>query len=145
MKRLTALIIMLAMIMSFVGCAGDDGTAQISTITDFKRFAEMSRDTDRIDVTFDTLSGYPFYFTIEDSNDIEEVMNIIFSSSLNKLGEEVNDGNHTYIKIVQGDDTYTMSVSSNKEGKYYYSFSSTDLADKITILAIEAGVYGDLE
>ena len=142
MKRLTALIIMLAMIVSFVGCAGDDGTAQISTITDFKRFADMSRDTDRIDVTFDTLSGYPFYFTIEDSNDIEEVMNIIFSSSLNKLGEEVNDGNHTYIKIVQGDDTYTMSVSSNKEGKYYYSFSSTDLADKITILAIEAGVYG---
>ena len=61
------------------------------------------------------------------------------------MGEEVNDGNHSSIRIIQGERTYDMSLSANKEGKYYYSFSTTDLYDKIIELAREAGAFEGVE
>ena len=114
---------------------------EVNTITDFSKFADMTRVTDKIEVTFDNNSGTPFYFTIKNTDDIDEIMNIIFSDTFEYMGEEVNDGNHTSIKIIQGQKTYEISLSANKEGEYYYEFSTTKLYDKIHVLALKAGAY----
>ena len=123
----------------------DASKEKVGTITDFSKFSNMTRETSKIEVTFDNNTGAPFYFTIEDQENIDEIMNIIFTDTFENMGEEVNDGNHSSIKIIQGERIYDMSLSANKEGKYYYSFSTTDLYDKIIELAREAGAFDGVE
>ena len=136
MKRILALFAALVMTLSLVGCA-----KEINTVTDFTEFSDMTRETDRIEVTFDNYSGYPFYFTIEDREDIDEIMDIVFSASFNRMDEEVNGGDHTSMKIIQGDRVYNMHAFMNKEGRYYYSFTTTELLTKLQELGREAGAY----
>ena len=119
----------------------DASKEKVGIITDFTKFYDMTRETDKIEVTFDNNSGMPFCFTIEDKEDIDEIMNIIFTDTFENMGEEVNDGNHTSIKIIQGGREYVMHTYNNKNGDYYYSFSTTELYDKIVELAREAGAY----
>lgn len=135
-----SLVLLLMSFVCFVSCT-EEVDKEINTITDFSIFSSLTRATDRIEVTFDNHSGAPFYFTIEDKEDIDEIMDIIFSSSFQKRGKEMNDGDHTSIKIIQGENEYRMSVVNNKDGQYYYSFSTTELQDKIIELAREAGAY----
>lgn len=123
----------------------DAAKEKVGTVTDFSKFSNMTRETSKIEVTFDNNTGAPFYFTIEDQENIDEIMNIIFTDTFENMGEEVNDGNHSSIKIIQGERIYDMSLSANKEGKYYYSFSTTDLYDKIIELAREAGAFEGVE
>ena len=82
MKKLLALTLALTVFLAcFVGC-----TKEVNTVTDFSKFEGMTKDgTDKIEVTFDNYSGYPFYFTIEDKDDIDEIMEIIFSASFNRM------------------------------------------------------------
>ena len=137
MKRLLALFLAVLITVSFVGC-----TKEVNTVTDFSKFEGMTKDgTDKIEVTFDNYSGYPFRFTIEDKDDIDEIMEIIFSASFNRMEEEVNGGDHTSIKIIQGERAYNMHAFMNKEGRYYYSFTTTELLSKIQELAKEAGAF----
>lgn len=138
MKKLLALALaVVALLCCLGGCA-----KEVNTITDFSKFSDMTQDgTDKIEVTFDNYSGYPFYFTIEDQEDIDEIMDIIFSSSFAKMKKEVNGGDHTSMKIFQGEKEYRLHAFMNKEGQYYYSFSNTDLQTKIQELAREAGAF----
>ena len=135
MKKAIALILFLVTV-SLASC-----TKEVNTVTDFSKLADMERKTDRIDVTFDNYSGYPFYFTIDDDGEIEQVMDIIFNATFVKMGKEVNDGDHTSLKIIQGEKVFVMSVSTNKEGNYYYSFQDGKLQNKIKELATAAGAY----
>ena len=141
MKRLIALFLAVLITVSFVGC-----TNEVNTVTDFSKFEGMTKDgTDKIEVTFDNYSGYPFYFTIEDKDDIDEIMEIIFSASFNRMDKEVNGGDHTSMKIIQGERVYNMHAFMNKEGRYYYSFTTTELLSKIQELAKEAGAFDWVE
>ena len=141
MKRLIALFLAVLITVSFVSC-----TKEVNTITDFSKFEGMTKDgTDKIEVTFDNYSGYPFYFTIEDKDNIDEIMEIIFSASFNKMEKEVNGGDHTSMKIIQGERVYNMHAFMNKEGRYYYSFTTTELLSKIQELAKEAGAFDWVE
>ena len=144
MKKILSLALIFMLSICFVACT-EEADKEIKTITDFSKFSDMTSETDRIEVTFDNHSGAPFYFTIQDKEDINEIMDIIFSSSFEKQGKEMNDGDHTSIKIIQGENTYNMHISRNKEGQYYYSFSSNKLQDKIIELAREAGAYGNVD
>ena len=124
----------------------DSVNKEVNSITDFSKFSDMTQDgTSKIEVTFDNYSGYPFYFTIEEQKDIDEIMDIIFSSSFTKMGKEVNAGDHTSMKIIQGEKEYQLHAFMNKEGQYYYSFSNTDLLTKIQELAREAGAFDNIE
>ena len=138
MKKLLALTLALTVFLAcFVGC-----TKEVNTVTDFSKFEGMIKDgTDKIEVTFDNYSGYPFYFTIEDKDNIDEIMEIIFSASFNRMDKEVNGGDHTSMKIIQGERVYNMHAFMNKEGQYYYSFTTTELLSKIQELAKEAGAF----
>ena len=104
---------------------------EITTITDFTKFSDMKRETDKIEVEFDNYSGSPFYFSIEAQEDIDEIMDIIFSASFTKMGTEPNAGDHTSMKIIQDEKEYQLHAFMNKECRYYYSFSTTDLQTKI--------------
>ena len=137
MKKLLSLFLSFILLVSLVGCA-----KEVNTVTDFSKFEGMTKDgTDKIEVTFDNYSGYPFYFTIEDEDDIDEIMEIIFSASFTKMDKEVNGGDHTSMKIIQGERAYIMHAFMNKEGRYYYSFTTTELHSKIQELAKEAGAF----
>ena len=138
MKKLLALTLALTVFLAcFVGC-----TKEVNTVTDFSKFEGMIKDgTDKIEVTFDNYSGYPFYFTIEDKEDIDEIMEIIFSASFNRMEKEVNGGDHTSMKIIQGENVYNMHVFMNKEGRHYYSFATTDLQVKLQEIAREKGAF----
>ena len=141
MKKLIALVLALVCVLGLVGCA-----KEITSITDFSKFAGMNKKgTDKIEVTFDNNTGTPFYFTIEDEEDIDEIMDIIFSASFEKMRQEVNGGSHTSIKILQGENAYSMGVMRNYEGKNGYTFASTELQDKIIELAREAGAFEGVE
>ena len=141
MKKLTALVLVLVCVLGLVGC-----TKEINSITDFSDFAGMTKNgTDKIEVTFDNNTGAPFYFTIEDKEDVDEIMDIIFSASFEKMHQEVNGGGNTSIKILQGETTYNMGVMRNYEGKNGYTFTSTELQDKIMEFAREAGAFEGIE
>ena len=121
------------------------GNKIVNTITDFSKFSGMTRTTDKINVEFDNYSGYPFYFTIEEQNDIDEIMDIIFSSEFTKMQREANAGDHTSITIIQGEKEYRVHAFMNKEGEHYYSFSTTELQLKLNELAREAGAFEESE
>ena len=128
----------MCLIFSLSAC---EKNKQIDCINDFSEYASMTREADRIEVTFDNNTGTPFYFTIEDKDDIDEIMEIIFSASFNKMEKEVNGGDHTSMKIIQGENEYNLHAFMNKEGRYYYSFTTTELLSKIQELAKEAGAF----
>ena len=141
MKKSIAMVLAFVCVLGFVGCA-----KEINTITDFSKFAGMTKNgTDKIEVTFDNNTGTPFYFTIEDKEDIDEIMDIIFSASFEKMKQEVNGGSHTSIKIIQGENAYSMGVMRNYEGKTGYACSSTELQNKIIDLARKAGAFEGIE
>ncbi len=141
MKKLIAMVLALVCVLGLVGCA-----KEINTITDFSKFAGMTKNgTDKIEATFDNNTGTPFYFTIEDKEDIDEIMDIIFSASFEKMREEVNGGSNTSIKILQDETTYSMGVMRNYEGQNGYTFTSTELQDKIIELARKAGAFEGIE
>ena len=141
MKKLIALVLVSVCVISLVGC-----TKKVSTITDFSEFSDMTKEgTDKIEVTFDNNSGAPFYFIIEDKEDIDEIMDIIFSASFEKMCKEVNGGSNTSIKILQDETTYSMGVMRNYEGQNGYTFTSTELQDKIIELARKVGAFEGIE
>ena len=141
MRKLLALALaVVTLLCCLVGCA-----KEVNTITDFSKLADMTKDgTGKIEVTFDNHSGEPFYFDIEDQEDIEDIMDIIFSSSFGSKQKEVNPGDNTSITVIQGEKEYHIHARVNKEGQYYYSFSTTDLQTKLQELAREAGAFDNV-
>ncbi len=135
LKALSAVIVC-CLAFSLFGCG-----KEIKSITDFSEYADMTRETDKIEVTFDNNSGSPFYFTIEKQEDIRQIMSIVFSSTFKNMGKELFAGDNTYISIIQGERKYNLHLLMNKEGKYYYSFATDDLQNKINELARNAGAY----
>ena len=140
-KTSSLVLALITLLLCLVGCA-----KEVNTITDFSKFSDMTQDgTDKIEVTFDNHSGAPFYFAVEDQEDIDEIMDIIFALSFEQMKQDVNGGSNTSIKIIQGEKTYSMGVMRNYEGKTGYTFTTTELQDKIIELAREAGAFDGIE
>ena len=125
----------MCLIFSLSAC---EKSKQIDCINDFSEYASMTREADRIEVTFDNNTGTPFYFTIEDQNTIEQIMNIIFEASFEKQERDANGGSHTSIKVIQGGKEYSLGVLRVSEK---YVFASNELKLKIEECAREAGAY----
>lgn len=143
MKRtLIALIsTILCCLLLFAGCAENK---EIIYITDVERYADMQQQADKIDVDFENGTQKGFQFTITDEDDIDEIMSIIFSDTLLKYADDtLPPGFNTKITIYQGEKSYTVNVSFISENGKLYSFSTNNLKDKITVLAVAAGAFGD--
>lgn len=133
LSGLTAILLML----SLAGCA-----KQPQCITDFSRYSSLKQnETDRIEVVFDNYSGVRFRFTIEEQDDIDEIMNIIFSSSFKRMPDGLYAGDNSFLTIIQGEKKYGLGLSMISEKKHTYQFKTTELSDKIRELAREAGAF----
>lgn len=136
-KLLIPLLLLCIMLFTIAGCSDANS---IEYITDLERFSDMQQTADSIDVKFDNHTGKPFKFTIEDENDIAEIMNIVLSDKLKNLGKELPPGDNTFITIHQEEKAYSLSVRINDEKDTYYAFSDK-LQNKIIDLAIARGAY----
>ncbi len=130
MKRLMSLFIIFVLVCSFVGCGG-----QIEGITDFSRFKGMTKSADKIEISLDNNDGSSFDFTVTDSVDISEIMEILFSSRFKRNGKTPAPGDNTAITVVQGAQRYTLNISFIKEGGYCYYFKDNRLQAKVSALA----------
>ncbi len=126
MKKPIILCLALVLVFSMAGCG-----QKIEKITDFERFDSMTKETDRIDVTYDNNSGVPYYFSIIDQAEVDAVMEIIFSSVVEDAGNEPMAGDNTSLKIHQGNNQYSLHFRVNKEGEKYYNFVTDELQKKI--------------
>ncbi len=118
----------------------------IKHITDMERFADMQETADSIDVEFDNYTGKPFKFTIENENDIAEIMNIVLTEELNNLWNgAIQPGDNTFITIHQCEKSYSLSVRINSEKDTNYSFATDKLQSKIIALATAFGAFESAE
>ncbi len=136
MKKLLSLVMIAFLLISMTACG-----KQITKITDFERFESMTKETDKIEVNFDNNTGAPFYFTISEQAEIDAIMDIIFSSTVENAGKEAMAGDNTSLTIFQGENKYVIHFRTNKEDKNFYNFTSRALQDKIIELAREARAY----
>ncbi len=140
-KIISAIICFLCLSIMIISIAGCSNAKTIVHITDMERFADMQESADSIEVEFDNHTGKPFKFTVEDKNDIAEIMNIVLTEELANMGKEYPPvGDNTFITIHQGDKSYSLSVRYNSEQDIYYGFSF-DLQSKIIEFATAQGAY----
>lgn len=124
----------------FAGCSNT--AKEVSTITDIELYSDMKSEAEKIEVKFDNNSGKYFEFTIENKNEIADIMNIVINDKLNNLGKgAVAPGNNTSFTIYQGEKAYGVSLRGVEANGNRYGFSSTELQSKITDLAIAQGAY----
>ena len=137
-KLLTPLLFLMSCMFGFSACSN---TKAIVHITDMERFADMKESADSIDVEFDNHTGKPFKFTVEDENDISEIMNIVLTEELANMGNNLPPvGDNTWIIIHQGEKSYRLSVRHNSEKDIYYGYSF-DLQSKVIEFATARGAY----
>lgn len=140
-KIISATICFLCLSITIISMVGCSDAKTIVHITDMERFADMQESADSIEVEFDNHTGKPFKFTVEDKNNIAEIMNIVLTEELANMGKDYPPvGDNTWIIIYQGEKSYRLSVRHNSEKKVYYGYSF-DLQSKIIELATAQGAY----
>lgn len=123
--------------VALIGCSDN-----ISSVTDIERFSDMQKQTDKIDVDFDNATGEGFKFSITDAQEIEAIMDIIFSDTLSDLGKQpCPPGSNSSITIYQGEKSYCLSTLYIAVNGNLYTFSTRDLSDKIYNLAAAQGAF----
>ena len=90
--------------------------------------------TDIIEVEFDNYSGTPFYFVIENRDDIDDIMKIIFSSSFKKMKMGLSAGDNTSIKIIQGEKNTTCMFQGIRKGDITIHLKQLNYKKKYTKL-----------
>ena len=103
----------------------------------------MQSQADKIDVEFDNGTQDGYFFTIINEEEIAEIMNIIFNTSISYGGKqnEIPPMGNTFLTVYQGEKTYTLGHRFILDGENYYSFQTSELAEKITALATAYGAY----
>lgn len=136
--QLIAAVLGVILCFSLSACGGDD----IEKFTDISRYSAMTPEgTDKIEVEFDNNTGTPFYFTIDEEETICEIMDIVINATVTAKDGDLWAGDNTYIKIIQGNNEYRLSVRANKENDTFYYFDDSALQSKIYDLARQAGAY----
>ncbi|MDE5728944.1 MAG: hypothetical protein K2I20_02065 [Clostridia bacterium] len=135
-KFLTPLILVCIALFAAVGCAG------VEVITDIAGYENFQRGGDKIDVVFENGTQSGFEFTIEDKDEIDEIVNLALTTRLNNAGKRpFAPGQNTYITIYQGEKSYNLNVVGVTSGEYLYVFATTDLNDKIRDMAERLGAF----
>ena len=142
MKRtfiaLVASVFSCLLLFAFAGCSD-----KVLFITDLEHYSDMQRQTDKIDVHFDNGTQEGFYFSITEKNEIEEVMEIIFSISVsNRIDPNFAAPDNTSITIYQGEKSYSLGVRfvDDNNSRYYFC-TGGNLAEKLHNLATARGAF----
>ena len=106
---------------------------QINYITDIDSYSNLTKNCDSIRVSYDINESTPYIFTINDKNELDDIMELILSTKLNS--GEVRDGNHTTLTIYY--ESFDVTINSsfvNYKNKVYY-FENSNLYTKIQELS----------
>ncbi len=101
----------------------------INYITDIPEYKKLTKEVDKIEVQYDTNDGYTFDFTIDDQDELNEIMDLILNTKLEK--STIMDGGHTVLYIYKDSKVYRVSVSSVGYKDLVYAFETSGLYYKI--------------
>lgn len=139
-KKLNAFRVFLpALIVAvcFAGCS-----ERINTITDIDLYSDMQAGGDKIEVCFENGTRYGFEFTVEDKNDIEDIVNTVITTPLINSGKQpAAPGDNTYFTVYQGKKAYIIHLSGVISNGNRYTFSTDGLRNKINAIAEANGAF----
>ena len=115
--------------------------AKSKSITDFSEFDGMTRTADKIEIDYwDIDTDSTTRLTVENQEDIAEIMDIIFTETHYELNRAEHLGNSHVIYIYQGEKIYSLRSNCNLLDGSIYTTPENDLNEKILALAEEAGL-----
>ncbi len=131
-------VIVCFLTFAFVGCS--EKTENIETITDIEFYVDMQAGGDKIVVDYENGTREGFKFTIEDKDDVGEIVNLILTSHLTNVGNDpIAPGDNTNFTVYQGTKAYGIALSgviSDNDDRYIFSERQA-LNDKISAIARE--------
>ena len=131
--------------VALVGCT----QSSYSSLTKVSEYKDMKGGGDRIEVRCDgkinCLIDYNFYFSIQDKDDIDEIVNLLVNTRLER--EDLPpapgaSGGYT-LKVFQGEKTFTVSTNGVYVKDKRYVFATDDLFNKIKSLSDSKGASDD--
>ena len=136
MKKLTALLLVVMLMLFSVGC--DILNQSPSKLVDLEKYSAMTIDgTTSIEVVYDYINGEftTYEFVIEDQGTIEKIMSEIFNTELKAYPDNQDiDFYQRWIIVHQGDVEYHINLCYNSDengNRYLYQSNGTfDIIEK---------------
>ena len=136
MKKLTALLLVVMLMLFSVGC--DILNQSTSKLVDLEKYSAMTIDgTTSIEVVYDYIDGEftTYEFVIEDQETIEKIMSEIFNTELKDYPDDRDiDFYQRWIIVHQGDVEYHIDLCYNSDengNRYLYqSHGTSDIIEK---------------
>ena len=136
MKKLTALLLVVMLMLFSIGC--DILNQSPSKLVDLEKYSAMTIDgTTSIEVVYDYIEGEfnTYEFVIEDQETIEKIMSEIFNTELKDYPDDQDiDFYQRWIIVHQGDVEYHINLCYNSDengNRYLYQSHGTfDIIEK---------------
>ena len=136
MKKLTALLLVVMLMLFSVGC--DILNQSPSKLVELEQYSAMTIDgTTSIKVVYDYIEGEfnTYEFVIEDQETIEKIMSEIFNTELKNYPDDQDiDFYQRWIIVHQGDVEYHINLCYNSDENgnsyLYQSHSTFDIIEK---------------
>ena len=136
MKKLTALLLVVMLMLFSVGC--DTLNQSPSKLVELEKYSAMTIDgTTSIEVVYDYIEGEfnTYEFVIEDQETIEKIMSEIFNTELKDYPDDRDiDFYQRWIIVHQGDVEYHINLCYNSDengNRYLYQSHGTfDIIEK---------------
>ena len=136
MKKLTALLLVVMLMLFSVGC--DILNQSPSKLVELEQYSAMTIDgTTSIEVVYDYIEGEfnTYEFVIEDQETIEKIMSEIFNTELKDYPDDQDiDFYQRWIIVHQGDVEYHINLCYNSDengNRYLYQSNGTfDIIEK---------------
>ena len=136
MKKLTALLLVVMLMLFSVGC--DILNQSPSKLVELEQYSAMTIDgTTSIEVVYDYIEGEftTYEFVIEDQETIEKIMSEIFNTELKDYPDDRDiDFYQRWIIVHQGDVEYHINLCYNSDengNRYLYQSHGTfDIVEK---------------
>ncbi|MDE6189540.1 MAG: hypothetical protein K2G37_04575 [Clostridia bacterium] len=149
MKRLLSILLIILIVASvacltlvaLVGCS----RSSYSSLAQVSEYKDLKNGCDRIEVkvneTINCLILHNFYFSVQDKDDINEIVNLLLNTRLDRedlLPPPGASGGYT-LTVYQGEKTFTVSTTGVYIKDKRYVFSTNELFNKIKSLADSKG------
>ena len=139
MKKLTALLLVVMLMLFSVGC--DILNQSPSKLVELEEYSAMTIDgTTSIEVVYDYIEGEfnTYEFVIEDQETIEKIMSEIFNTELKDYPDDQDiDFYQRWIIVHQGDVEYHINLCYNSDengNRYLYqSYGTFDVIEKYIV------------
>lgn len=132
-------IISVIVMLNLVACSENPNNKKFNS---FKKYKDFSNEVVSIEVTWD-LSGSLCEFTIDNAEQIDDVIELYNQLSMENVGKEPTAGDNGYINFVYSDGRKTSAsllIIYDEETKCYYSYPDTTIYNYIKQIGIDKKV-----